>query len=317
MTLRSPCRSAPEYWLFLDNEFNSWANAYVTNEANAAKKLRWTSVMVANQAEAPGEFLRMLGVFAALMASHLNGPLVLSLLPSEGTDAGTFGRFLFLLLSQPLPSRLRLLVRDDVAKPTLDSLAKSLGKAMHTQFMDMRLPEYVTKITSGGDPNEPSNKIRAYQKELALALAPNQKDIPEAERIAVHSLKLCDEQKWHSLAASIHIALAYAYFEEKKDKGSYCALWSGPRHYRTGLQKRRYLRRLYQRDCLDRDGRCDPTRWPPPPNRSPVSAGHRTSHCRSGADYGRKLPENTCRAIPKMGQTQTGKRSLRTIIYPD
>jgi len=218
VSLRSPCRSASEYWLFLANELNSWANAYATNEANITKNLRWTNVFVASSTDAPGRFLRMLGDFAEMMAPHLRGPLVLSLLPGPGTDDGTFSRVLFQLMSQPLPALLRLLVRDDVAKPALDSLAKSLGKAMYTQFMDMRLPEYVTKITSGGNPNDPANKIRAYQKELSLALAPNRKDIPEGERIAVHSLKLCDEQKWYSLAASIHIALAYAYFEVKKDK---------------------------------------------------------------------------------------------------
>ncbi len=218
VTLRSPCRSASEYWLFLTNELSSWVNAYVTNEANLAKQLRWTHVFVASSTDAPGRFLRMLTEFAGLIAPYHLGPLVVSLLPGPGTDDGVFSRFLYQLVSQPLPASLRLLVRDDVAKPALDSLAKSLGKAMYTQFMDMRLPEYVTKITSGGDPNDPANKIRAYQKELSLALAPNRKDIPEAERIAVHSLKICDDQKWYSLAASIHVALAYAYFELKQDK---------------------------------------------------------------------------------------------------
>ena len=218
VTLRSPCRSASEYWLFLANELSSWATAYVTSEVNTTKNLRWTNVFVASSTDAPGRFLRMLGDFASLIAPHHRGPLVLSLLPAPGTDDATFSRFLFQLMSQPLPASLRLLVRDDVAKPALDSLAKSLGKAMFTQFMDMKLPAYVTKITSGGDPNDPANKIRAYQRALSLALAPNRKDIPEAERIAVLSLKLCDEQKWHSLAASIHIALAYAYFEEKRNK---------------------------------------------------------------------------------------------------
>jgi tetratricopeptide (TPR) repeat protein len=218
ITLRSPCRSMNEYWLFLANEFTSWAGAYVSNEARASLDLRWESAYVAHEADAPRRFLAMLNEFARLIAPHQNGPLVLCLFPTVGTEPDVFSRFLFQLLSQSLPDSLRLLVRDEHEKPALNSLAKSLGRNMHSQFLDMQVPEYVSNITSGGNPQEPANRIRDYQKALALALAPNQKDIPEAERIAVDALKLCDEQKWHSLAASVHIALAYALFEENRNK---------------------------------------------------------------------------------------------------
>ncbi len=223
ITLRSPCRSMKEYWLFLANEFTSWAGAYVSNEARTNLNLHWDSPYVAHEQDAPRRFLEMLNQFARLIAPHQNGPLVLCLFPTVGTEPDVFSRFLFQFLSQSMPTSLRLLVRDEHEKPALDSLAKSLGRNMHSQFLDMQVPEYVSKITSGGNPEEPANRIREYQKALALALAPDrtrpdQKDIPEAERIAVDALKLCDEQKWHSLAASIHIALAYAFFEENRNK---------------------------------------------------------------------------------------------------
>jgi hypothetical protein len=211
ITLRLPCRSVGEYWFLLARELDKWVLDYAQNPANP-HRISWTTTPVMPGLEAPGQFLQILKTFAALIRPHHSGPLVLCLLPAADTDLPAFGRFLTGLLRQPLPTGLRILIRDDHEKPGLDALAKSLEGVMHSAFMDMNLPDFYNKAMTGGDPNDPANQIRTYQRQLTLALV-NDKDIPEGERIAASALKLCDDKGWYSLAASIHLSVGYAYFE--------------------------------------------------------------------------------------------------------
>lgn len=206
---RTRCETAQAYWHSLANELSVVATEFVARPENMDKHLRWKPVVIQNSTDAPGHFLQLVQDFERLVAQPLNNPLVLCLLPGPDTDMGAFGRFLFLLMSQTLPPSVRLLVRDDAAKPKLDTLAGPFGSLVHSHRIDLDLPELVRQAASMGDLPQPEAEFRQRQADFTNALS--RQDLPGAERIATLLLPICNTQKWPALAATVNIGLGQGY----------------------------------------------------------------------------------------------------------
>ncbi len=234
--LHARCETNQGYWLSLANELSRFATEYVARPENETRNLHWTPVFVQSSTDAPGRFLQMVLDFGKMAAPPGNGPLVLCLLPSPDTDLDAFGRFLFLLMNQHWPASVRVLVRDDAAKPKLDSFAGRFGLLVHSQRIDLDLPGLVRQAASAGDLPQPDGEFRQHQADFTNAL--DRRDLPEAEQIATLLLPICSAQKWPALAATVYIGLGQGYadarrFKEAKSRFEQALILTEPA-YETG-----------------------------------------------------------------------------------
>lgn len=136
-----------------------------------------------------------------------DGYLVAVLLPPVAEKQ--YGKWLLKAVRAGIPTRLRLLVLDQVGAETLSVFAAKCPQQVLSTTLDLDMPNAMRQLVSAGNPADPGVKFR--KAFLDLAQAASAKDLGAVQRLEVLPLSIAREQGWAPMEIAVQGLVASAY----------------------------------------------------------------------------------------------------------
>ena len=214
ITLRTPVH---QWQTYFDQALTELATLLSHDVAQLAERnitLTWATEPQKREADPLARFVGYVNRFANALRVYTDGALVLCLLPQAHASQTVLDQMLTALLMSDLSADIRLVVVDTTGEEQLTTLAGRFGSAVRSNPVDLQLQKVTRQLAALGSPTAPDVKFRQWHTELSNAI--NQRNLREVLYFATNCLLICQQEQWHSLEGSVHLAVAHAYVTHRR-----------------------------------------------------------------------------------------------------
>lgn len=176
--------------------------------------IRWPPEPKKSAVDPLARFVSYVNRFARALRTQTDGVLVLCLLPQAYTNPTVLDQMLTALLLGGLSADIRILIADTIEEERLATLPGRFQADVYSTQVDLQLQKVVRQLAALGSPIAPDVKFRQWHAELSTAIT--QRNLKDVLYFANNCLLICQQEKWSSLAGSVHLSVAYAYTDHHR-----------------------------------------------------------------------------------------------------